>query len=63
MANRYTEKNALTVFWTSNDKEIKSVRIPKRLVKELSAVMENCFNRAKQNALRKINKNSKKIRK
>lgn len=55
------KRNTISIFWTSNDKEIKSVRIPKRLVSELSAVMENCYNRAEQNALKHLNKKSKKI--
>lgn len=56
-------KNSLTAFWTSNDNEVKSVRLPKRLISEISSVMRNCYNRAEQNALKNLNKKSKKIKK
>lgn len=55
-------KNSMLAFWLSNDDHIKSVRIPKHYVAEVSAVLENCFKRAEKQATKPGVKKIKQIK-
>lgn len=47
------KKSSLLTFWFSKGNEIKSIRMPKRVVADITHSLENCFNHAEKHAIKR----------